>query len=536
MDTPGPLLSRSPFGAGPPSLERGLFVWGLVAAAAWRLRLSGRFAGWEESDYGNLAMIQGVLDGGFLHYDMNHMPGYYAMGAALHAVLDDALWAGRSLDLIGGLVAWALAVQLARRLFGLPVAVISGLLLIVQPEFALYTGSQLREPVYTGALMGCLSALIHGRLLLAGLLAALTFSVRFDAMFILPPLVLGALLGARPRPSPRALLGALLPLPLAIGAWSAYCSVEHGTWAFWSHSVEVNVETGLGAEHEDRGAWLRNGARVAWGMAGHLLPWRIGWGVWIGLLVGLVRAPWRESGGVRTLHLAGLLLLGFWLSVGFVGQHEPDHNLYWKWMYPLVPVLVPIGVAGLLGLLQALPARLGAAPRVAVVALALLQALASAHRETERQVLRSVAWYQPQVDLAAWIEAQVPEQDAVWVDNIPACWLRRRPQERRMTSWYDIETQPEGDPVDLARQLRAGEVRWVLWFAEGWTQAPRVAPALAAGGIIELDGVQLIERAREDGYGWIFYQVAPPGPPPPLPAPLPALPPEVAAYAASQAR
>ena len=139
MDTPGPLLSRSPFGAGPPSVERGLFVWGLLAAAAWRLRLSGRFAGWEESDYGNLAMIQGVLDGGFLHYDMNHMPGYYALGAALHAVLDDALWAGRSLDLIGGLVAWALAVQLARRLFGLPVAVISGLLLIVHPAFAPHT-------------------------------------------------------------------------------------------------------------------------------------------------------------------------------------------------------------------------------------------------------------------------------------------------------------------------------------------------------------------------------------------------------------
>ena len=87
MDTPGPLLPRSPFGAGPPSVERGLFVGGLIAAAAWRLRLSGRFAGWEESDYGNLAMIQGVLDGGFLHYDMNHMPGYYALGATSEETL-----------------------------------------------------------------------------------------------------------------------------------------------------------------------------------------------------------------------------------------------------------------------------------------------------------------------------------------------------------------------------------------------------------------------------------------------------------------
>ena len=515
----------------PPSVERGLFAVGLCVALGWRLYLSGRFAGWEESDYGNLAMIQGVLEGGFLHFDMNHMPGYYALGAAVHAVVDDALWAGRSLDLIGGLVSWALGVHLARHCFGRAAAVLAGIVLIVQPEFALYSGSQLREPVYSAALMGCLTALVHGRAGIAGLLAAATFAVRFDAMFILPPLVLAAF-GAS-RASLRPICMALAPLAAAIVAWSAYCSVEHGTWAFWSHSVEVNVETGLGAEHASRTEWAANGAQVVAGMAAHLMPWRIGWGTWLGLLVALGSAPWRQVGPQRTFAAAGLLLLGFWLAVGFIGQHSPDHNLYWKWMYPLVPVVVPLGSSGMVRLVRALPLR--AWMRGLLVVGALAQVLGSAHRETERQILRSVAWYRPQVDLAAWIEANVPEQDAVWVDNIPACWLRRRTQERQMTSWYDIETRPEGDTADLARQLREGEVRWVLWFAESWTQAPRVAPALAAGGTLQLDGLRLIERAREDGYGWIFYQVVAEGQSDTLPAPLPALPPEVEAYARSTA-
>ena len=47
----------------------------------WRLFLIHLFWGWEESDYGNLQMVRGVFDSGFTSYDMNHMPGYYAVAA-----------------------------------------------------------------------------------------------------------------------------------------------------------------------------------------------------------------------------------------------------------------------------------------------------------------------------------------------------------------------------------------------------------------------------------------------------------------------
>lgn len=521
--------------AGPPSLERGLWALGLSACLGWRLWLAGRFAGWEESDYGNLAMIQGVLDGGFAHYDMNHMPGYYALGAVVLAVVGDSIVAGKIVSLLGGVVAWALAVALSRRVFGGAVAVIAGALLIVQPEFALYSGSQLREPLYAAYLMACLAALLHQRLGWAGLFSALAFSVRFDAMFILPPLLLAGGRAAGPGLGAAAWARLLAPLPLAAVAWSAYCAVDHGTWAFWSHSVEVNVETGGAGEGRGLG-WALDGARVVAGLGGHLLPWRIGWAVWLGLGWSLLRGRWLGRSPEALFSLLGALLLGFWLAVGFTGQHAPSHNLYWKWMLPLVPALVPVGVAGLWSAAQAAGARWGRPAMLAVVGMGVLQALVSGVRETERQVLRSQAWYLPQVELAQWVEANVPEDQAMFLDNIPACYIRRRPQERTLISWYDVELSRPGELGALAEALRGQGVRYVLWFREDWTQAPRVAPALSQGGELRAGGLRLIERAREDSYGWIFYQVVEDGASDALPAPLPPLPAAVEAWRAIEAR
>ena len=52
-----------------------------------RLFFVQTYYGWEESDYGNLAMLYGVWESGFTHYDMNHMPGYYFIGAMLYGIV-----------------------------------------------------------------------------------------------------------------------------------------------------------------------------------------------------------------------------------------------------------------------------------------------------------------------------------------------------------------------------------------------------------------------------------------------------------------
>lgn len=476
-----------------------LVVAVLALALPWRLFLQRRYYGWEESDYGNLAMIRGVLDGGFRHFDMNHMPGYYALGAAVLAVVGDPVQAARLVTLTGGLVAVALAVTLAARVWGPSVALVAGLILVVQPELALYSSSSLREPIYAAWLLAMLTALSRERLLLAGVFAGLAFLVRMDgALSVAPVLVLHAL-GRGPR-LPR-LAAALFPLAFAIAAWATYTRIDHGTAMFWGHSVAVNVETGLGAEAVGRGEWVANGLSVVVSLGAWLMPWRLGWGVWLGLLLALATTPWRRHGLQRSWSLLAILMTGVWLGIGFTGQHSPDHNLYWKWLCPIVPVVVPHGVSGLLRALRRLPRPAA----LALGALLITQGLVSNLKETGRQIDRSVAWYKPQLELGRWFEAQVPEDQPLLIDGIPAVWIDRNPHERRLHSWFDVPTG--GDPQAFARWLVEEQVAWVLWFVEDWTQAPVVAPFLAAGGTWDGGEVTLVETDREDGYGWILYRV-----------------------------
>lgn len=475
----------------------------VLLGAGWRLWLMPRYAGWEESDYGNLAMIRGVLDGGFRHYDMNHMPGYYAAGAALLALVGDAVVAARAASLLGGLVALGLATWLSDSLGGRRVAWVTGLLLAFQPEFSLYAASSLREPLYAAWVLGMLAALSRERLALAGFLGGMAFLVRMEAVLVLAPLLLLHAVGRRPRG--RRCVAALAPLGLAVLGWSAYTAVDHGTWAFWGHSVAVNVETGLGAEAESTGAWLARGLEVSLRLLAWLVPWRIGWGIWLGLLAFLALVPWRRHDLRRTWALLALGMLGVFGGIGLVGQHSPEHNLYWKWLCPIVPVMVPLGVMGGAALLRRLQGSLGAAA-VVLAALALLQAGASYAKETRRQLGVSEANYRPQLELARWIEAEVPEATPLLVDNIPACWLDRRHHERELWSWFDVPSEP-GDPESFARWLQAEDIGWVLWFREDWTQAPVVAPFLAEGGLWRAGGLGLVETRREDTYGWILFRV-----------------------------
>ena len=479
-------------------------VVAVIMGALWRLWLMGRYAGWEESDYGNLAMIQGVVDGGFLHYDMNHMPGYYALAAIVHTLVHDAVIAGRSVSFLGGVIALGLAVRIAVKIGGLRAGWVAAILLSFQPEFALYAASSLREPVAAAFFLGALSSLGGERLRLAGWCAAGAFLVRFDAVLVLGPLLLVHAFG---KDDPwRRSFQALVPLAVCIFAWALYCRIDHGTWVFWSHSVQVNLETGLGAEAEQPGHWWLNGAKVAMGLFAWLLPWRMGWLVWLGLMVGAVAALRGPHGLLRTLGLQSLLMVGMWVGIGFVGQHAPTHNLYWKWLMPVIPVVIPLGVFGLWRLSETVGRVTGRSAGLIFVGLGLLQASASSLRETERQRQLSEDWYRPQLELARWIETELPTDTVMILDNIPACWIRRRPNQRTMISWFDVPSKA-GDEEDFVRWLNQQNVTWVLWFREEWTQAPKVAPFLSAGGSQTIGDTQLREEAREDGYGWIWYRV-----------------------------
>ena len=479
----------------------------VVVGAAWRLWLMQNYAGWEESDYGNLAMIQGVLDGGFRHYDMNHMPGYYAVSALVHALVQDSMVAGRIVSFTGGMVALALATLLASQLGGRRAGWLAGALLVVQPEFSLYAASSLREPLAAAFVMGTLTALSRERMVVAGLCAAGAFFVRFDLALVMMPLLSIHAFGVSSEDRLRRMVSGVVPLVSAITVWAVYCKVDHGTFAFWSHSVSVNIETGMGGEAEAPGSWWVNGAKVSAGLVSHVLPWRIGWLVWLGLLWAGVAGIRQSHGLWRTMAVCALLMVGLWAGIGFVGQHELGHNLYWKWLNPLIPVVLPLGALGVWRGADRLGRFVGTPAALLCVGLGLTQAIASNLKETDRQRARSEAWYRPQLQLAQWIEANVAPGTPMVVDNIPACWIRRRPNDHRMTSWFDVPVCP-GNETDFARWIQAEGIEWVMWFQEDWTQAPVIAPFLRQGGRWASGETVLIEREREEGYGWIWFEVA----------------------------
>lgn len=468
--------------------------------AIWRLFLMGRYAGWEESDYGNLAMVRGVLDGGFLHYDMNHMPGYYALGAVGLWLTGDTIVGARGASWLGGVVALALSVLLTQRLAGITAAVLAGVLLVIQPEFSLYAASSLREPVYAAFVVAVLWMLHKDRLGWAGFFLGCGFLVRFDALLALLPAVLIHVVGRAPRP--HRLMCVLVPVGLMVGLWSLYCRVDHGTALFWSHAVSVNVETGLGGEAMDTMQWLVAGAKVSGALLFSVLPSRLGWGIWVGMWLSFAWALFERPGLRRTWNAMGLGMLGVWAGIGLVGQHEPGHNLYWKWLCPIIPLVVPLGVDGVLRLLQ----RFQPAVRGVLIGAVMVQSGVAMLQETHRQWSLSEELYRPQLDLAQLIEDEVPEDDVLLVDNIPACWMNRTAHSRTLISWFDVPSTP-GDPEAFSEWILEEDVKWVLWFREPWTQAPGVAPFLDEGGVWSSRKVLLIERDREDGYGWIWYEV-----------------------------
>ena len=117
----------------------------------------------------------------------------------------------------------------------------------------------------------------------------------------------------------------------------------HGTFRFWGHAAAVNVETGLGEEAQTATEWLQRGGGVALELFAWLLPWRIGWWLWLGGILSPFALLNGEKG--RRVFALGLGLTCVWLGIGVVAQHEPQHNLYWKWLYPLVPFWIILGVA-----------------------------------------------------------------------------------------------------------------------------------------------------------------------------------------------
>ena len=463
-----------------------IIVWFTVALLV-RLFFAETYYGWEESDYGNLAMVYGVWESGFTHYDMNHMPGYYFVSALIYGIVRDSTIAAIAVSVCSGMGSLYIVYRLAERWSSLKTAALVALGLLIQPEFALYASSSLREPLYTLYVLLAFQSLINHKYWQYGLWGALAFSVRFEAPLYLVPMMLFVDWTWKEKGQ------ALSILIGAIGGWMLYCHQVYDTAIFWSHAASVNVETGLSAEATSGMERWQNGLSIVFGLLTKIATTHVG----LGIMVAWIATPfiWWDSKNIRLCWMWSFLMTGVWLAIAFVAQHEVGHNLYWKWMYPLVPLWV----------LCAMLTLARAAPSWGVV-LILLQALFAQGVETKRQWELSEGLYGPQVRLAQWMEANLDPSEPLLVDNVPACWLRRDASQYTLHSWFDV---PHFDEAEQLLEWAAQEnVHWVLFFKEEWTQAPLKASFFLEDRVqwrLSNGQIELVDQ--EEQYGWKWYRI-----------------------------
>lgn len=478
-----------------------------LLALAWRLLLASQYYGWEESDYGNLAMARGAFESGFTDFDMKHLPFYYFLSGVFVAFLDDAILATHTVSILTGALSIGLVYLIGKRAFDTSVGVCAALLLCVQSEYALYASSSLREPLFGFLVLLGAYLLLENRPRWAALASGLSFLTRFDSLLIALPTTLYHVV--RRPPSLKSLRHPLWSMLAIYGGivflWAWYCSLHHGTWLFFMPTVEVNLETGGGHELRTPLERLLGGLQVVKLLFFSTMPHHLSLPVWLAALGGLwlYRRDLLARTARGTLFAYGFLNTGFWLGIGLVGQHEPEHNLYWKWLYPVAPWWALFASAAVVWLVRRLPQRM---LQVAVSLLLVITVGTSYARETQRQLTLSEQLLKPQVDLARWVEANVPPGSSLVFDNIPACYLNRKPHTWRLISWFDVPV-PHDDEGAMASWLREQQIRYVLWFQEDWTQAPLVAPYLRTPRAHRLEGLLLKPLFQDAAYGFVFYEV-----------------------------
>jgi len=482
----------------------------LVLGLAWRLLLASQFYGWEEDDYGNLARSFLGAYGGPRAVGVTHLPLYYLVNGVLIRVFGHAEVVCVATSMVCGLVAMGLAMDLARQVGGKRAELLVGAVLLFQGEFALYAATSLREPMYTALGLAGVWLLARRRPVWAGVAMAATMLVRADAIitFWTGYLILTV---PRRRESIGPFLAGMACLVAVLAGWSLWSRPSTGSWLFFAPQLNANLDFGGVEEGLTPEGFLRQGFTIVLGLVTEVLPRKFGWPLVLAALWGIQlaarRRMWNRTAAAIFLFLA--LHLGFWLGTGFFFQHGIEHNLYWKWLYVSVPFLALAAIFGLDDMVDHLERRLAGLGKV-VLAVTLVWFAVSAALETRFQIRRSEQLYYPQVELARWIEREVPPGTTLILDHLPRSYLDRRHHDYSILSWFDIEDEIEpGNRTQFDALLGEQEVRYILWFREGWTRAPTVSPYLDAHEPVDLGQHHLEPERWDDAYGWIWWKVEP---------------------------
>jgi len=482
------------------------------AAVAYRVWLSWRYFGWEESDYGNLKNVREVMDSGFTWFNPAYGPGYYSMAGAVRLLVEDPRASALGMTIAFAVVGVVAATMVTRKLAGPSASWLVGAWLVLQPDIALEGASTLRYPVYGALTAVAVAAMVWGRSAVSVGAAGLGAMVHPVAWFNDPIPALLAPWVDRGKTWRALLLPAAFLLGLA-GLWQLYVTRVFDEGFFITAPVRLNVES----DFELRDALERTWALTTW-----LVPRKLGW-TWLVLAAigawGALRGVARPGG--RTVFLWAFLVVGAWTGMGFLASYDPNHNLFWARLQPVVPllgILAGIGWAWVSG-------RLAGAPRgtTAVAWLVVATSVAPSFlAETRYQMDRSERWYRPQLEHSRWVEEHAPPGTGVLTSAIPEVWLTRVTEPAvRVFAFSKLPAfLRDAPPGVVGDWLLAENVRYVWWFREDWTEASVILPSLADGVAVALGDAVAVPLDREDEYGWILYGVHRSGEPPP-PAPPP---------------
>ncbi len=494
----------------------------LTAAPAlvYRLLLSRVYFGQEEEDWGNLGLIVGTAQSGFGYIETEHMPLYTTLAALVYRITGDAQVAGELVAITMGALTVGLVAFMAARWLSPATGLLAGLLLAVQPDLALLSSTTLRTSTYTAFAVATVLAVGERRWILAGALFWGAFLTRFDAMLgLLPALLVAAATpwldapgtrGGRRRVAGALLAGAVLPF------WATLYRRSEGTARFWEGVVSRNT-----GNFDELGMLERlgKGGETLWLVATHVLPDHLSWCV-LGLiplgLAGVLGGRADQPRAARWLAFAGVATTAVFVTTVLLSAYRWDHNLYWKWLAVTLPLSLPFAAHGGVLLVRRLGARPGA---LVAVGLALGAALPM-YRQTWHQLTRSDSWIGTQVRLAAWFERATEPDVAILADLVPATWLSRHEDPRRVLRWSQERDALPRDRDAFGRWLLDHRVGVVIWFQEDWVGAAEVAPWLGTPTRTSAGPVELIPIAREEGYGFVAWEVRAPT----LPRPTEAVP------------
>lgn len=506
-------MPESPTEAAPVSRRETLAIalGAALVGLLYRLWLVTRYFGHEEEEWGNLQIARGVAESGFSWIELDHMPGYAWIVAALTTLGLDVETAAVGVAVVSGAAVVGLVGWIGTSWFSRSVGLIAALLVAVQPESALYSATALRESPYLALALLGIALCGERRAMLGGLALSLAFLIRFNAMFsLLPALLIAAWwLWRSDRAAARGALLAAGLLGAVSAGWAMFYRMhpDGGTLRFWGGVLNRNTGGAVadlsGQEHVEA---ILN---AVLGLLFKVFPAHLGPAallcVPLGALLclGALRKAQPTPLELRRawLALCALGTFGLLFATAVVSTYEWFHNLYWKWLTPSVPFCALLGVAGAHALLGVVPRSL----RRPLSGVLLISTLGAFAVQTQQQLRLSERMYGVQVLTARWVERAYIEDVAVLADGIPAWYLNRAPSDRVIISWADPRVRSEPDL--LGQFLYENRVAAVFWFSEGWFPSSRKAPWLAAGKAADLGPVTLKPVAWSHEYGMIGYAV-----------------------------